>query len=374
MENKIDKSIPRAILIDVVPPMYPKAEIADRLLEAESLVKTYGGLVVVKAMQRRGAPDYRTFIGSGKIEEIRKLAKELGATHLIINCQVKFRQIYALGEELRKDGIEVWDRIDLILKIFAKHARTTEAKLEIELASIRHMGPRIYGMGMELSRQGGGIGTSGVGETNTEIMKRHLKEKSRLLLGQISKYERVRETHRAARKRQGFQTVSIVGYTNAGKTSLLNSLTKRKEYAANELFATLDTRVGKMWLADAGKEILVSDTIGFIQDLPPELLKAFTSTLSEAVDADILIHVIDAADSKRDMKIEVVEDILARLGLENTPKIYVYNKIDIARKRFGKTEILEEFAEFDPQFVSAHKKTGLEELKSAIAKKILGIK
>ena len=202
-------------------------------------------------------------------------------------------------------------------------------------------------------------------------MKRHLKERSRTILEQIEKYSGVRDQHRANRKRQGFKTVSIVGYTNAGKTSLLNALTGRKEYADNKLFATLDTRVGKLWLPETSTEVLISDTIGFIQDLPPELLKAFTSTLSEAVDADLLLHVIDAADPKRDMKIAVVEDILMRLGIEKTPKIYVFNKIDAAKKKFGKGELEERFAGYSPQFISAHTGAGLENLKQIIAKKLL---
>lgn len=372
----MDSKIPHAILLDVIPSTVPRTEAEDRMSEAESLVKTYGGVVVVKNLQRRGTPDYKTFVGSGKIEEIKALAKELDANFLIINNQLKQRQIFELGEALRESGIQVWDRIDLILKIFAKHAATAEAKLEIELAAIRHMGPRIYNMGLELGRQGGGGGQAkGQGETNTELMKRHLKERMRTILEQIEKYSEVRNQHRANRKRQGFKTVSIVGYTNAGKTSLLNALTKRKEYAADKLFATLDTRVGKIWLPgekpeDRGTEILISDTIGFIQDLPPELLKAFTSTLSEAVDADLLLHVIDVSDPKRDMKIAVVEDILTRLGLEKTPKLYVFNKVDAAKKKFGKGELEERFADKNPQFVSAHEGLGLEDLKKNLAKKL----
>lgn len=363
--------LPRAILLDVIPPTSPKEEGFERLAEAESLVSTYGGIVVVKTVQRRGIPDYKTFVGSGKIEELRTMARELQTDYLIINNPMKYRQIYELGEILRKDKIQVWDRLDLILKIFAKHARTMEAKLEIELASIRHMGPRIYGMGMELSRQGGGIGTSGIGETNTEIMKRHLKERTRKILDEIGKYERVRAGHRKARTRAGLKTVSIVGYTNAGKTQLLNTLTRRQEYSANELFATLDTRVGKMHLPNSHLPVLVTDTIGFIRDLPPELISAFTSTLSEAVEADLLLHVIDVADPKMEMKIEVVEKILERLGLAGTPKIYVFNKTDLALKRFGMQTLVDKYADFHPQFVSAITRTGLEELKVDIEKMLL---
>src|SRR3989338_5588751 len=228
----------KTILVDVIPPPTSKEESHERLNELENLVKTYGGIVVVKIIQKRGMPDYKTYIGSGKIQQVLDENKEYKANLLIINNLLKPTQIYNLGEICKKQNIEVWDRIDLILKIFDKHAKSVEAKLQIELAAIRHMGPRIYGMGLELGRQGGGIGTSGIGETNTEIMKRHLRERAREILDDIKQYSQVRKGHREARRRVGLKTVSIIGYTNAGKTSLLNALTKRKEYAADELFAT----------------------------------------------------------------------------------------------------------------------------------------
>jgi len=323
----------KAILIDLINPAVSPKQSADRLIELEELVKTYGGIVIVKRYQKRVSPHPRTFIGPGKVEELGEEGKDLGASLLIINDRLKSRQIYTIMEMLRKmeSPLQVWDRIDLILKIFAKHARTTEAKLEIELASIRHMGPRIYGMGMELSRQGGGIGTSGVGETNTEIMRRHLKEKERMLEKKLEQYETVRAGHRKNRTRNDFKTVAIVGYTNAGKTTLLNRLTRRKEYAANELFATLDTRVGSLYLAGNPlhpQKVLVSDTIGFIQRLPPELLKAFASTLSEAVGSDVLLLVVDGSDSHLDLYLAVVQEILQRLGVADKPRILVVNKID----------------------------------------------
>lgn len=369
MENK-----QKAILIDLIHPKMLKRHAMERMVELEELVNTYGGIVIVKAWQKRFAPHPKTYIGTGKVELVGKEAKEFGARLLIINAQLKPRQAYDLGEMLRQHGVQVWDRIDLILKIFAKHARTTEAKLEIELASVRHMGPRIFGMGMELSRQGGGIGTVGVGETNTERMKRHLREKERKLKEKLEGYQTGRDLARRHRFRQGLKTVSIVGYTNAGKTTLLNALTGRKEYTANELFATLDTRVGQLFLpgrevADKGRSasicpartVLLTDTIGFIKDLPPELLNAFSSTLSEAVDADLLIHVVDGSDLNWHKHVKVVEEILERLGVASTPRIIVFNKDDQTPPEV-RVRIDRAHEECPPLWISAATRQGLDAL------------
>lgn len=323
----------KAILIDLIHPRMLPWQSMERMQELEELVHTYGGIVVVKTYQRRFAPHPRTYIGPGKVEALAEEAPKLGAQLVIINDRLKPRQMYAVSEALRKSRVQVWDRIDLILKIFAKHANTTEARLEIELASLRHMGPRIYGMGMELSRQGGGIGTSGVGETNTEIMKRHLREQEGKVRERLERYQTVRAGHRKDRQRRGLKTVAIVGYTNAGKTTLLNSLTGRREFAADALFATLDTRVGSLYLPGLQRSVLISDTIGFIRDLPPELLSAFASTLSEAVEADLLLHVVDASDDDAMKHLRVVEEILERLGVHRTPRLVVLNKADIAKPR-----------------------------------------
>lgn len=355
------QQLQKAILIDLIHPKMLKRHAFERMVELEELVNTYGGIVIVKALQKRFAPHPKTYIGTGKVVLLGKEAKELGAKLLIINAQLKPRQVYDLGEMLRPDGVQVWDRIDLILKIFAKHAKTTEAKLEIELASVRHMGPRIFGMGMELSRQGGGIGTVGIGETNIERMKRHLREKEHKLKEKLEGYQTGRDLARRQRSRKGLKTVSIVGYTNAGKTTLLNALTGRKEYAADELFATLDTRVGQLYLPSKQSMALVSDTIGFIKDLPPELLNAFSSTLSEAVDADLLIHVVDGSDPNWQKHVKVVEEILERLGIASTPRLVVFNKSDRtsseARARIGRTH-----EEHSPLWISAATGQGLDPL------------
>jgi GTPase len=351
----------KAILIDLIHPRMLKSHAMDRMEELEELVNTYGGLVIVKAWQKRFMPHPKTYIGTGKVKQLAEEAEKLGVSLLIINAQLKPRQLFDISEVLRPFGVQVWDRIDLILKIFAKHAKTTEARLEIELASVRHMGPRIFGMGMELSRQGGGTGTRGLGETNTERMRRHLKEKERTIQTKLKKYESGRELVRSGRRRKGLKTVSLVGYTNAGKTTLLNALTGRKEYTADELFATLDTRVGHIWLPQAQEQVLLTDTIGFIKQLPPELLNAFTSTLSEAVEADLLLQVVDASDKNLFSHLTIVEDILKRLKIEQTPRLLVCNKLDQVTKK-QKQKIDQVLEDRDHVWVSSVKKEGLEEL------------
>jgi|WetSurMetagenome_2_1015567.scaffolds.fasta_scaffold69920_1 GTPase len=387
----------KAILIDCVPPSMPKEECDHRLTEAESLIKTYGGVVLVKIVQKKLIPAYKTFIGSGKIEELIAEGKALGANILIVNNELKPHQTYNLGEIFRKENMEVWDRIDLILKIFQKHAETREARLEIELAAIKHMGPRIFGMGMQLSRQGGGIGTRGKGETNLEFMRRHLGRMEHKIKDELEACKKVRKIHRDSRKRKNLKTVGIIGYTNAGKTSLLNALTRKGAYAADKLFATLDTRVGKMYVPSPATateilpsavthlpseatphllpegttqpqphEILISDTIGFIQDLPPALIKSFSSTLEETIDADLLLHVIDVNDPKMEQKIKVVNEILAQIDSLQKPKIYVFCKTDLLPPKSKIKELDRKYKQYHPVFVSALTKKGLDALTETI--------
>lgn len=358
----------RAVLIDCIPPDMSREDADFRMLEAESLVRTYGGVVLVASHQRRMHPHYRTYIGPGKAEEILAEAKHVDANILIVNNELKPAQIYNLSELYRPAHVEVWDRIDLILKIFQKHASTREAKLEIELASVRHMGPRIFGMGMELSRQGGGIGTRGEGETNTEKMKRHLAAQEDKIRAQLADCQKTRSVQMQSRKRKNFKTVGIIGYTNAGKSTLLNALTNKGAYAANKLFATLDTRVGKLYLPSIQSEVLLSDTIGFIQDLPHTLINSFQSTLAETQEADILLHVIDASDPRVIMKMQVVHDVLRQIGVAQTPVIYVCNKADALTTAQKKT-VTDLLTETRPLFVSARTGEGLEDLKEVIARK-----
>ncbi len=379
----------KAILIDVVTPEISKEEAMKRLMELENLVNTYGGIVVVKAIQKRGIPDYETYIGKGKVQEIFQLAQEKEAQILVINNILKPKQIFNLDESLRKANMKTWDRIDLILKIFDKHAKTTEAKLQIELASIRHMGPRIYGMGIELSQQTGAVGLrSGQGETNIELMKRHLKKQELNIIEKLKHYELINQGHRDRRRRQNFKTVAIVGYTNAGKSSLLNALTGKDVYIADELFATLDTRVGKLYIQPAqkpeeqykyvpGKEVMISDTIGFIQNLPPELIQAFKSTLAETIESDLILHIIDINDPDLHQKTEVVEEILDQLGLHDKPKLYVFNKVDLLAHRivFEEKEIKRESSILKAGAYTAHLLGWTDNKKhKAAAKKVVSLK
>lgn len=353
---------PRVILIDLLRPQMKRYQALDRLDELEELVRTYGDLSIVKKLQRRNRPDYRMYIGKGKVKELKELAQELGASKLIINNILKPQQVYNLNEAFRDVDVEVWDRMDLILHIFDNHAESQEAKLQIELAKIRHMGPRIFGLGgEELARQGGGIGTRGIGETNIEIMKRHLRARENKIKEKLDRVQKMRHEQRKNRRRHGLKTVSLVGYTNAGKTTLLNALTGKQEYAADKLFATLDTRTAKIYLPNKQSSVLVSDTIGFIRDLPPELIEAFASTLSETVHADLLLHVIDGSDPERGRNIQVVNTILERLEIETKPVIHIFNKAD--KLKPGETEtIANQFEDLDPIVLSSTTKEGLNML------------
>lgn len=366
---------PRAILIDVIPPSLPKTDAERRLNELDLLTRTYGGIVVVKLLQKRSPPDYRTYVGPGKLDEIIQLAKEEKAELLVVNNALKPGQMFNVGEKLRPHKMRVWDRIDLILNIFAKHAQTSEAKLQIRLAAIKHMGPRIFGMGQEMMQQAGGTATrGGQGETNTELMKRHLFEQEKRIRAELDRIAVSRAGHRKRRDRMGLKTVSVVGYTNAGKSSLLRAMTGKHTLVADALFATLDTRVGKLWIpgkteAEQGHEVLLSDTIGFIQDLPPQLIEAFRSTLDETIEADLLLHVIDASDPFMHDKIREVEDVLSSLGVAQTPKLYVFNKIDLL-KRVPRSQLKKTYKVFAPTFASAMSGEGLEELKRQIAESL----
>ncbi len=408
----------KVILVDIIDPRTSKEEADLRLNELENLVNTYGGIVIIKTIQKKYIPDYDTYIGKGKVFEILETGENEKADIVIVNNILKARQIFKLQEIFRKEKYEmkVWDRVDLILKIFDKHAKSTEAKLQIELAGIRHMGPRIFGMGIELSRQAGAMGLrAGQGESNIELMKRHLQNQELNILKKLKHYETINSGHRKRRRRKNFKTVALVGYTNAGKSSLLNALTSKGVYVANQLFATLDTRIGKLYLPQTneqgefkkGMEILISDTIGFIQDLPPFLIQAFKSTLGETIEADLILHIVDVNDSNVNEKIKVVENILKQLNLEKKPKIYGFNKIDLiasysvlnkqknrsknatlvkagqcaseflgwenkskkdAKEKIKKLKL--KYKNFSPIFFSAEKKWGLDELVEGLKEKI----
>lgn len=365
----------KVFLADIVTKSTSFDILQDRMTELENLVETYGWVVILKKYQRKDTPDPNTYIGKGKFDEIMEEMQASWANLLIIGNVLKPAQIYKINELLRPIKAIARDRVDLILKIFGKHAQEWESRLQIELASIKHMWPRIYGMGMELSRQWWWSKLSRwVGETNTEIMKRHLRDKILKIETKLKEYERMRKLHRESRKRKWLPTVGIVWYTNAGKSSMLNALTNKWVLAENKLFATLGTNVGKIWIMKdptqwTGKEILLNDTIGFIRDLPPKLIKAFSSTLEDSIESDILLHVIDAGDPFIHEKIQVVNDVLDQIGAKQ-PRIMVFNKIDTIDEKIK--EKLEETYKEQPMLrTSTYTGSGLDDVKQLIADRLV---
>lgn len=365
----------RIILVDVVDPYFHKEDAIKNLQELKSLVATYHGIDIVDIIQHRSRIDKATFIGSGKVIELAEIVYKNHIDIVVVNAIVNPSILFNLTQSLwaKNPKIQVWDRIDLILNIFDKHAHTLEAKLQIEIARMQHMGPRMYGLGVAyFSRQGGGIGTKGIGETNIELMKRHWRDQIKKKKDQLEKISKQHLTQLERRKANNVSSISIVGYTNAGKTSLFNLLTKKQKIVESALFVTLDSVTGKLYLPLQKKEVTISDTIGFIKDLPSSLITSFKSTLMESIHADLLLHVIDISDQKMNEKIEIVQEILEELQVRSKKIIFVFNKID-AFKGDGKkilNEINNKYSHFSPQFISVTTDYGIDKLKNEIEKNL----
>ncbi len=348
-----EQVLERAILAAVNLPDMADGESERSLDELESLLDTAGGEVFARVIQSKSSPDSRTILGSGKLKELSELCRNNDIDVVIFDNELSPAQIRNIENEL--DGTRVIDRSMLILDIFARHAVSGEGKLQVELAQLKYTAPRLTGKGLQMSRLGGGIGTRGPGESKLESDKRHLKRRMEQLEYEIRELDKSRLTQRKARERSGIKKIAIVGYTNAGKSTLLNTLTGAGILAENKLFATLDPTTRKYTLP-CGEEILLTDTVGFIRRLPHHLIKAFKSTLDEAVFADIIIILIDATDPEQIEKTAVCEKLLNDLGAGGKPTLFVYNKSDLLENQKG---ILDSD---NTVFISAASGDGIEKL------------
>ena len=327
MEERFDKQTQeRAVLVGLNADCFAEEDTATEstLDELEDLLETAGGFCTGKVLQNRHTPDSHSFIGEGKAQEVRMLAEATQSTMVIFDNELSPGNIRALEEII---GLPVLDRSALILDIFAQRAKTKEGRLQVELAQYKYLLPRLSGMGTSLSRQGGGIGTRGPGETKLESDRRHIRERINRLEEELEQVRKVRSVQRERRMKNSVPVVAIVGYTNAGKSTLLNRLTGAAIPANDRLFDTLDTTTRTLEISDTCT-VLISDTVGFIRKLPHHLVEAFKATLEELQYADVLLHVIDISSPDMLTQIEVVEDLINRLGAGSTPCIRVYNKCD----------------------------------------------
>ncbi len=330
----------------------------ESLEELQRLVDTAGIEAVTEVVQKRAKPHPGFFIGKGKAREIGAMADELDCNMVIFDDELSPGQIRNLEDEL---DLQVWDRAALILDIFHRRAHSKEAKLQVELARLEYLLPRLVGRGSEMSRLAGGIGTRGSGEQKLEIDRRHLRQQIDEIRGRLAEVRKRREEKRQYRRKHNLPVVSLVGYTNAGKSTLLSNLTGTDVTAKDELFNTLDPKLASLTLP-SGSQALLSDTVGFINKLPHHLVAAFRATLEEVEEADLILHVIDASSPRVEEEIEAVEEVMDTLDLEETPTIKVYNKVD---KLQNPDPLLG--AEFPAAVgISALKKQGLDRLNKGI--------
>ena len=330
------------------------------LEELSRLLRTAGGTPVAKMMQIKDTPDPATYIGSGKLDELRDLCKNEDAGLVMFNSELSPSQIRNIEDAL--GDVSVCDRTMLILDIFALHAVTGEGKLQVELAQLKYTAPRLIGKGAALSRQEGRIGTRGPGESKLETDRRYLKRRATALEAQLRELAENRKTMRAARERSGIPKAAIVGYTNAGKSTLLNALTSAGVLSEDKLFATLDPTTRRLSLPD-GQEILLTDTVGFIRRLPHQLILAFHSTLEEATHADMLLLVCDVSDPECAEHLEVTRSLLTELGAGDIPQLVVYNKCDLTSS-FREARAL---SNNERVFISAGSGLGIDDLLAAIS-------
>lgn len=314
----------KIVLVGVTLPSAAPEETDASLDELQRLVNTAGADAVARVTQRRPAPDPGTFVGKGKVAEIREIAEEHDADTVVFDDELSPAQQATLEKMLGRTAI---DRTAVILDIFAQNAASVEGKTQVEFAQLRYLLPRLRGMGIRLSQQAGGIGTRGPGETKLEVDRRRLERRMHHLERQLEEIRRRRATQAKQRRRSPLQKIAIVGYTNAGKSTLLNQLCGADALVRNRLFATLDATTRRLTLP-GGESVLVADTVGFIRKLPHNLVEAFSSTLSVVTDADLLLHVVDSTAADPEQQIEAVRDVLAEIGAGDQPELLVWNKCD----------------------------------------------
>jgi GTP-binding protein HflX len=314
--------------------------------------------------QNRDAVDPRWFIGKGKVEELRNRLEELGANTAIFDQELSGAQVRNLEETL---DVKIIDRTQLILDIFAQRAKTREGIIQVELAQLSYLLPRLSGHGKNLSRLGGGIGTRGPGETKLETDRRHIRGRISDLKAQLAEVVRTRQLHRERRRKTGVFQVALVGYTNAGKSTLLKRLTDADVYVENQLFATLDPTSRTMRLP-SGKEVILTDTVGFIQNLPHDLVAAFRATLEEANEADLILHVVDSAAEMREEQMRVVDEVLEELGAGGKERLTLFNKMDMLQPM--QQELLTALGDY--LRISAYDDNDLERVRLGIQEKLMG--
>ena len=359
MESNFETMQERAVLVGLNADCFTAAQTAtdESLEELEALLETAGGFCTAKVLQNRHTPDSHSFIGEGKAQEVRMLIEATEATMAVFDNELSPGHIRALEDIL---GVTVLDRSALILDIFAQRAKTKEGRLQVELAQYKYLLPRLSGMGKSLSRQGGGIGTRGPGETKLESDKRHIRERIARLQQELEQVRQVRGVQRQRRMKNSVPVVAIVGYTNAGKSTLLNQLTDAGIPANNRLFDTLDT-TSRMLTVSENLSVVLSDTVGFIAKLPHHLVEAFQATLEELQYADLLLHVIDSSDPNREEHIAVVDTLISKLANPETPVLKCYNKCDLVT-----LDDIPVGSDIVP--ISAAKGRGMKELLAAIEK------
>lgn len=348
----------QAFIVDVN--LYGDLDFQAHHEELVMLAKGAGATIVGTLVANRDRPDPALFLGKGKVEEAVGLAQAAGAEIILFGQPLSPAQQRNLERQFQ---CRVVDRVALILDIFALRAQSHEGKIQVELAQLQHLRSRLSGMWSNLEQQQGGIGTRGPGETQLELDRRVIGSRIKALRDRLDKVRKQRDNQRRQRMRSGTFMVSLVGYTNTGKSTLFNAMTRAEAYAADQLFATLDTTTRRVWIEGAG-QVTLSDTVGFIRELPTTLIEAFKATLEETLYADLLLHVIDSSNPQKDEQIFEVNKVLQEIGAQHIPTILVYNKTDLTEQK-PRLE-LNESGHVSRVFLSASERNGLEFLREAI--------